>query len=78
MCCASVDTIQKGQSMKLYAATVEAVLGRKPEDKIRHYEVKCLADSGIGGSRKDTLALRNGNTAELYSRNIGYSERCGQ
>jgi hypothetical protein len=75
MCCASVDTTQKGHSMKHDAATVEAVLGRKPEEKIRHYEVKCLADSGIGGSRKDTLALRNGNYSEVHSRNIGYSER---
>jgi len=64
--------------MKHHAATLEAVLGRKPEDKIRHYEVKCLADSGIGGSRRDTLALHNGNIADIYCRNLGYSERRGQ
>ena len=44
--------------MKHDSATLEAVLGRKPEDKIRHYEVKCLASIGIRGSRKDTIALR--------------------
>lgn len=61
--------------MKRDAATIEAVLGRKLDEKIRHYEVKCLADSGIGGSRKDTLALRRGNYAEVRSRSLGYSER---
>ena len=61
--------------MKRDAATTEAVLGRKPEDKIRHYEVKCLADSGIGGSRRDTLVLHAGNYADIHSRTLGYSER---
>lgn len=64
--------------MKHDTATLEAVLGRKPEDKIRHYEVKCLAGIGIRGSRKDTIALRYGNTSEIHNRNLRYSERWKQ
>ncbi|MGJ8653045.1 MAG: hypothetical protein ACSHX8_07210 [Opitutaceae bacterium] len=59
--------------MKHKAATMEAVLGRKPNDPIMHYEVKCLADTGIASSRSDTYKLRGREYVELG--NIGTSNQ---
>ncbi len=57
--------------MKHNAATVEAVLGRKLSETVRHYEVKCLVNSSIAGARMKTSIPLDVNSFGIIGLNFG-------
>lgn len=64
--------------MKHTCATLEDILGRKPYEDGSYWEAKAAIDTCIGGTRADTEAAISGQLSDVYSREIGYTERKGR
>ncbi|MGC6505697.1 MAG: hypothetical protein ACON39_03885 [Coraliomargaritaceae bacterium] len=64
--------------MKHSCATLDDILGRKPSEDGSYWEVKAATDTCIGGTRADTVAARSGQFSDVYSRDIGFTERKGR
>lgn len=50
------------------AATIEKIIGRNPNEETRHYKVRAVGDTLMGGTREDTYRLRAGNYGEIANR----------
>ncbi len=50
------------------AATIEKIIGRNPNEEVRHYDVRPVGDTLMGGTREDTKRLRAGNYGEIANR----------